>query len=163
MKYSVWELCINPCLPRSKCSAPAVHWQCLCSAILQYTARPLKCICCKHTAALQCRGSVHYTAVRSVNTRCEYSVLIRHFKGSAWCVCSVISILHMMCNTRQVKHNVLQGRVQCTLREACHWSARKCALRCTGNVLHFDLGIHIKRKQSWMETTFWGGRGIKVP
>ncbi len=37
---------------RSKCSAPAVHWQCHCSAVLQCTARPLKCICCKHTAAV---------------------------------------------------------------------------------------------------------------
>ena len=37
VKTSQWQ-------PRSKCSACAVHWQRTCSAVLQCTARPLKCI-----------------------------------------------------------------------------------------------------------------------
>ncbi len=37
--------------------------------------------------------------------------------------------------------NALESEVHCASREAYHWSAPKCALRCTGNMLHFDLGI----------------------
>ncbi len=36
------------CIPRSKCSTTAVHWQCQCSEALHFTARPMKCICCKY-------------------------------------------------------------------------------------------------------------------
>ena len=36
------------CIPRSKCSTTAVHWQCQCSEVLHFTARPMKCICCKY-------------------------------------------------------------------------------------------------------------------
>ncbi len=77
-----------------------------CSAILQCTVRPLKCICCKHTAASQCRCSVNERP-------------LMYFKG---------------------KCNALESEVQYTLREEYHWSARKC----TGNALHFDLGIYPK-------------------
>ncbi len=68
------------------CNALAVH----CSAILQCTARPLKCKCCQHTAASQCR-----------------------------------------CNTLQVKHNVLQGRVQCTWEWSAMHFKRSISLKCT--------------------------------
>ena len=65
-------------------SAIAVHWQCLCSAVLQCTARPLKCICCNYTAALQCRCSARYTAVyrfmyvNSVNAVYTLFALLAH-------------------------------------------------------------------------------------
>ena len=139
------------CASQRTCSALAVP----CSAILQCTARPLKCICCKHTVASHCRCSVHYTAMRSVyevwNSAICFNVGIGHFKGSAWGVCNKISIIyfiwsaiHVHCrwNIMYFKRecNALESEVQCTLREGYHWSAQKCALRYTGNALHFDLG-----------------------
>ncbi len=101
------------------CSALAVP----CSAILQCSPRPLKCICCKHTAASHCRCSVHVQCTLHCSEKCLRGVNtawgIMYFKGEC---------------------NALESEVQCTLREAYYWSVWKCALRCTGNALHFDLG-----------------------
>ncbi len=101
----------------------------------------------KHTAASQCRCSVHYTAVRSVIC-CK--VGIRHFKGSAWSVCSIVSILHMECNTLQVKHNVLQRRVQCTWEWSAMRFKRSVSMKYQWNALHFDLGPNSSELVNWI-------------
>ncbi len=80
--------------PRSKCSAPAVHQQCHCSAVLQCTARTLQCIHCEYIPASQCR---------------------------------------------------------CTSGESYYWSVTKCALRCTGKTLHFDLGLKVHSTSVWVK------------
>ena len=97
----------------------AVHWQCL--SVQHFYALHDLWSAYAATTLLHCSvGAVHTTLHWEVSTRCGCSVLwqnvvcskvdIRHFKGNAWSVCSPINILHMECNTLQVKRNVLQGK-----------------------------------------------------
>ncbi len=97
-------------IPRSKCSASAAHWQCLCSAALPYTAWTLKCIRCKHTAASQCMYSVHYTAVRSVSEVWMQCTMTKsHFSALQYALhCSVIAV---QCSVSAVPCSVSQWSI----------------------------------------------------
>ena len=87
--------------------------------------------------------------------QCRHKALSReaHEVYAAKSVCFIWSAIHCKWSIMYFKGecNALESEVQCTLREAYHWSARKCALRCTGNALHFDLGRTLSSRNGWWQ------------